>query len=52
MVLQVVESSLSQILRYAVDSQATQWKLYQSANLTLRHLNQLRLLSSIRRYMR
>ena len=47
MVLQVVESSLSQILRYAVDSQATQWKLYQSANLTLRHLNQLRLLSSI-----
>ncbi len=46
-VLQVVESSLSQILRYAVDSQATQWKLYQSANLTLRHLNQLRLLSSI-----
>lgn len=47
MVLQVVEASLLQILRYAFDSQAKQWKIYQSANLTLRHLNQLRLLSSI-----
>ena len=47
MVLQVVESSLLQILRYAYDSLPTQWKIYKSADLTLRHLNQLRLLSSI-----
>ena len=52
LVLQVVDASLSQILRYAVDAQAKQWRIYQSALLTLRHLNQLRLLSSIEKKVR
>ena len=51
-VLQVVESSLKQILRCAVEAQEEQWKIFQSSNLTLRHLNQLRLLSSIEKKVR
>lgn len=51
-VLEVVESSLMQILRYAVEAQEKQWKIFQSSNLTLRHLNQLRLLSSIEKKVR
>ncbi len=46
-VLMSVESSLYQILQYAVDNLPARWKAFQSAQLTLRHLNQLRLLSSI-----
>ena len=51
-IIQLAESSLGNILRYAVDAREQQWKLFQSANLTLRHLNQLRLLSSIERKVR
>ena len=51
-VLQVVESSLIQILKSAVEAQEKQWKIFQSSNLTLRHLNQLRLLSSIEKKVR
>ena len=51
-VLQVVEASLIQILKCAVEAQEKQWKIYQSSNLTLRHLNQLRLLSSIEKKVR
>ena len=51
-VLQVVESSLIQILKCAVEAQKKQWKIFQSSNLTLRHLNQLRLLSSIEKKVR
>ena len=47
LILSLAEGSLGDILRYAVDERPRQWKLYKSADLTLRHLNQLRLLSSI-----
>lgn len=43
----LVESELDKILRQAVEEQPRQWLLYKSAELTLRHLSQLRLLSSI-----
>ena len=51
-IIQLAKSSLGNILRYAVDAREQQWKIFQSANLTLRHLNQLRLLSSIERKVR
>ena len=51
-ILGVVESTLIGILRYAINAREQQWKIYQSANLTLRHLNQLRLLSSIEKKVR
>ena len=51
-ILQLVESSLMEMLHYSVETRKVQWKIYQSANLTLRHLNQLRLLSSIERKVR
>ena len=43
----LAEGTLGDILRYAVDERPRQWKLYKSADLTLRHLNQLRLLGTI-----
>ena len=48
----IAEESLMQILRYAVDERPRQYRLYQSADLTLRHLSQLRLLSSIEQRVR
>ena len=48
----IVESSLQPILRFAVEERPRQWKLYKSADLTLKHLNQLRLLSSIEKKVR
>ena len=51
-IIQLAETTLGDILRYAVDAREQQWKIYQSANLTLRHLNQLRLLSSIEQKVR
>ena len=48
----LVESTLDSILRYAIEDRPRQWKLYKSADLTLRHLNQLRLLSSIEKKVR
>ena len=47
LILSLAETTLGDILRYAVEERPRQWKLYKSADLTLRHLNQLRLLSSI-----
>ena len=47
MIHALAESELDSLLRYAVDEQPRQWRLYQSATLTLRHLSQLRLLDSI-----
>ena len=52
LILQLAETTLGDILRYAVDERVKQWKIYQSATLTLRHLNQLRLLSSIEKKVR
>ena len=43
----LADTVLGDILRYALEERPRQWKLYKSADLTLRHLNQLRLLSSI-----
>lgn len=48
----LADGTLGDILRYAVDERPRQWRLYQSAELTLRHLNQLRLLSSIEQRVR
>ena len=48
----LAQGSLGSILRYAVDERPRQWKLYKSADLTLRHLNQLRLLGSIEQKVR
>ena len=47
LIISLAEGPLGDILRYAVGERPRQWKLYKSADLTLRHLNQLRLLSSI-----
>ena len=48
----LADGSLGDLLRYAVDERPRQWRLYQSAVLTLRHLNQVRLLSSIENKVR
>ena len=48
----LAESTLGDILRYALEERPRQWKLYKSADLTLKHLNQLRLLGSIERKVR
>ena len=48
----LAQDSLGNILRYAVDERPRQWKLYKSADLTLRHLDQLRLLGSIEQKVR
>ena len=48
----VAEESLMPLLRLAVEEQPRQWKLFKSADLTLRHLNQLRLLGSIEQKVR
>lgn len=48
----LVDSVLNNILRNAIEERPRQWRLYQSADLTLRHLNQLRLLGSIEQKVR
>ena len=48
----LVDSTLSDILHFAIEERPRQWCLYQSADLTLRHLNQLRLLGSIEQKVR
>lgn len=45
----LAEGPLGNLLHQAVEERPRQWKLYKSADLTLRHLNQLRLLGSIER---
>jgi len=46
-IISLAEGSLGELLRYAIEERQRQWKLYKSADLTLRNLNQLRLLGSI-----
>ena len=48
----VAESSLIPLLRRAIEERPRQYRLYQSADLTLRHLSQLRLLGSIEKKVR
>ncbi len=48
----LADGVLGRLLRLAIDEQPRQWKLYKSADLTLRHLSQLRLLDSIERQVR
>ena len=48
----LAEGQLGELLRLAVSERPRQWLLYQSATLTLRHLNQLRLLNSIEKKVR
>ena len=43
----LADSSLDSLLRQALDERPRQWRIYNSADLTLRHLSQLRLLSGI-----
>ena len=51
-ILSLAEGTLGDILRFAIEERPRQWKLYKSADLTLRHLNQLRLLGSIEKKVR
>ena len=48
----IAERSLMRILATAIDERPRHWKLYKSADLTLRHLSQLRLLDSIEQKVR
>ena len=48
----VAEASLIPLLRNAIEERPRQYRLYQSADLTLRHLSQLRLLGSIEQKVR
>ena len=43
----LADAELDPILRYALEEQPRQWRRFKSADLTLRHLSQLRLLGSI-----
>ena len=43
----LADSTLNSLLHQAIDERPRQWRLYKSADLTLRHLSQLRLLSNI-----
>ena len=43
----LVDSTLDNLLRQAIEERTRQWRIYKSADLTLRHLSQLRLLGSI-----
>ena len=48
----LVDTSLDNILRTVIEERPRQWKRYKTAELTLRHLNQLRLLGSIEKKVR
>ena len=48
----LADGPLDGILRQALDTRPQQWRLYKSADLTLQHLNQVRLLSSIEQKVR
>ena len=48
----VAEASLRPLLTRTMDERPRQYKIYQSADLTLRHLSQLRLLGSIEQKVR
>ncbi|MCR4810019.1 MAG: UvrD-helicase domain-containing protein [Prevotella sp.] len=48
----LASTTFEPLLRTAVEEQPRQWKLYKSADLTLAHLSQLRLLGSIEKKVR
>jgi ATP-dependent exoDNAse (exonuclease V) beta subunit len=48
----LADTTLGDLLRLAIEERSRQWRIYKSADLTLRHLNQLRLLSSIEKKVR
>ena len=52
LIVHLAESSLGGLLRQAIDEQPRQWRLFKSADLTLRHLSQLRLLGTIEQRVR
>ena len=52
LIYSLADTTLGNILHMAMEERPRQWKLYQSADLTLRHLSQLRLLSSIENKVR
>ena len=51
-IMMIADSVLQPMLRHAIEERPRQWRLYKSADLTLRHLNQLRLLGSIEQKVR
>ncbi len=51
-IIMTADSVLQPLLRRAIDERTRQWRLYKSADLTMRHLNQLRLLGSIEQKVR
>lgn len=50
--ISLAEERFIPLLRFAIDERPIQWKKYKSADLTLRHLDQLRLLGSIEKKVR
>ena len=52
LICHLADTTLGNLLRQAIAEQPRQWYLYKSADLTLRHLNQLRLLGSIEEKVR
>ena len=51
-IVELAETTLEPLLKTAVDERPQQWKRYKSAELTLKHLDQLRLLGSIEQRVR
>lgn len=51
-IVALVDSTLQPMLKYAVEERERQWRKFQSANVTLAHLNQLRLLTTIEKKVR
>ena len=51
-VIMSADAVLQPLLRRAIEERPRQWRLFKSADLTLRHLNQLRLLGSIEQKVR
>ena len=51
-IMMTADAVLQPLLRRAIEERPRQWRLYKSADLTLRHLNQLRLLGSIEQKVR
>ena len=52
LILHLADTSLGSLLTMAMEEQPVQWKLFKSADLTLAHLSQLRLLGSIEKKVR
>ena len=52
LIYHLADTTLGDLLRQTIEEQPRQWHLYKSADLTLRHLSQLRLLGSIEEKVR